>query len=219
MDGKTFVKVLQILEKEFPKWNAPVVSLMARRDSRTPYQILISTIISLRTKDEVTAEASERLFKLADNPYDMLRLSEDEIAKAIYPAGFYRNKAKTIREISRILVEKYGGDVPDTLDKLLKLPGVGRKTANLVLALSFNKPAICVDVHVHRISNRLGIVNTKTPEETEKQLMEKVPRKYWSKINDLLVAFGQTICKPVSPYCSRCPVAHLCEKNGVERHR
>ncbi|NPA17020.1 MAG: endonuclease III [Aquificae bacterium] len=219
MDGKTFVKVLQILEKEFPKWNAPVVSLMARRDSRTPYQILISTIISLRTKDEVTAEASERLFKLADNPYDMLRLSEDEIAKAIYPAGFYRNKAKTIREISRILVEKYGGDVPDTLDKLLKLPGVGRKTANLVLALSFNKPAICVDVHVHRISNRLGIVSTKTPEETEKQLMEKVPRKYWSKINDLLVAFGQTICKPVSPYCSRCPVAHLCEKNGVERHR
>ncbi|WP_456392998.1 endonuclease III domain-containing protein [Persephonella sp.] len=219
MDGKTFVKVLQILEKEFPKWNAPVVSLMARRDSRTPYQILISTIISLRTKDEVTAEASERLFKLADNPYDMLRLSEDEIAKAIYPAGFYRNKAKTIREISRILVEKYGGDVPDTLDELLKLPGVGRKTANLVLALSFNKPAICVDVHVHRISNRLGIVSTKTPEETEKQLMEKVPRKYWSKINDLLVAFGQTICKPVSPYCSRCPVAHLCEKNGVERHR
>ncbi len=219
MDGKTFVKVLQILEKEFPKWNAPVVSLMARRDSRTPYQILISTIISLRTKDEVTAEASERLFKLADNPYGMLRLSEDEIAKAIYPAGFYRNKAKTIREISRILVEKYGGDVPDTLDELLKLPGVGRKTANLVLALSFNKPAICVDVHVHRISNRLGIVSTKTPEETEKQLMEKVPRKYWSKINDLLVAFGQTICKPVSPYCSRCPVAHLCEKNGVERHR
>ncbi|WP_456381579.1 endonuclease III domain-containing protein [Persephonella sp.] len=219
MDGKTFVKVLQILEKEFPKWNAPVVSLMARRDSRTPYQILISTIISLRTKDEVTAEASERLFKLADNPYDMLRLSEDEIAKAIYPAGFYRNKAKTIREISRILVEKYGGNVPDTLDELLKLPGVGRKTANLVLALSFNKPAICVDVHVHRISNRLGIVSTKTPEETEKQLMEKVPRKYWSKINDLLVAFGQTICKPVSPYCSRCPVAHLCEKNGVERHR
>ncbi|WP_457627212.1 endonuclease III domain-containing protein [Persephonella sp.] len=219
MDGKTFVKVLQILEKEFPKWNAPVVSLMARRDSRTPYQILISTIISLRTKDEVTAEASERLFKLADNPYGMLRLSEDEIAKAIYPAGFYRNKAKTIREISRILVEKYGGNVPDTLDELLKLPGVGRKTANLVLALSFNKPAICVDVHVHRISNRLGIVSTKTPEETEKQLMEKVPRKYWSKINDLLVAFGQTICKPVSPYCSRCPVAHLCEKNGVERHR
>ncbi len=219
MDSKTFIKVLDILEKEFPKWNAPVVSLMAKREHRTPFQILISTIISLRTKDEVTAEASERLFKLADNPYDMLKLSEEEIAKAIYPAGFYRNKAKTIKEISRILVEKYNGHVPDTLEELLKLPGVGRKTANLVLALSFNKPAICVDVHVHRITNRLGFVKTKTPEETEQELMKKVPREYWNKINDLLVAFGQTICKPVSPFCSKCPVSQYCEKVGVDRHR
>ncbi len=219
MDSKTFIKVLDILEKEFPKWNAPVVSLMAKREHRTPFQILISTIISLRTKDEVTAEASERLFKLADNPYDMLKLSEEEIAKAIYPAGFYRNKAKTIKKISRILVEKYNGQVPDSLEELLKLPGVGRKTANLVLALSFNKPAICVDVHVHRITNRLGFVKTKTPEETEQELMKKVPKKYWNKINDLLVAFGQTICKPVSPFCSKCPVSQYCEKVGVDRHR
>ncbi|WP_029522438.1 endonuclease III [Persephonella sp. KM09-Lau-8] len=219
MDSKTFIKVLDILEKEFPKWNAPVVSLMAKREHRTPFQILISTIISLRTKDEVTAEASERLFKLADNPYDMLKLSEEEIAKAIYPAGFYRNKAKTIKEISRILVEKYNGHVPNSLEELLKLPGVGRKTANLVLALSFNKPAICVDVHVHRITNRLGFVKTKTPEETEQELMKKVPREYWNKINDLLVAFGQTICKPVSPFCSKCPVSQYCEKVGVDRHR
>ncbi|WP_029521370.1 endonuclease III [Persephonella sp. IF05-L8] len=219
MDSKTFIKVLDILEKEFPKWNAPVVSLMAKREHRTPFQILISTIISLRTKDEVTAEASERLFKLADNPYDMLKLSEEEIAKAIYPAGFYRNKAKTIKKISRILVEKYNGQVPDSLEELLKLPGVGRKTANLVLALSFNKPAICVDVHVHRITNRLGFVKTKTPEETEQELMKKVPREYWNKINDLLVAFGQTICKPVSPFCSKCPVSQYCEKVGVDRHR
>ena len=219
MDSKTFIKVLDILEKEFPKWNAPVVSLMAKREHRTPFQILISTIISLRTKDEVTAEASERLFKLADNPYDMLKLSEEEIAKAIYPAGFYRNKAKTIKKISRILVEKYNGQVPDSLEELLKLPGVGRKTANIVLALSFNKPAICVDVHVHRITNRLGFVKTKTPEETEQELMKKVPKKYWNKINDLLVAFGQTICKPVSPFCSKCPVSQYCEKVGVDRHR
>ncbi|WP_297455887.1 endonuclease III [Persephonella sp.] len=219
MDSKTFIKVLDILEKEFPKWNAPVVSLMAKREHRTPFQILISTIISLRTKDEVTAEASERLFKLADNPYDMLKLSEEEIAKAIYPAGFYRNKAKTIKKISQILVEKYNSQVPDILEELLKLPGVGRKTANLVLALSFNKPAICVDVHVHRITNRLGFVKTKTPEETELELMKKVPKKYWNKINDLLVAFGQTICKPISPFCSKCPVSQYCEKVGVDRHR
>ncbi|MBK3332556.1 endonuclease III [Persephonella atlantica] len=219
MDKDRFIQVLNILEKEFPKWNAPVVSLMAKRDKRTPFQILISTVISLRTKDEITAKASEKLFELADNPHDMLKLSEEEIARAIYPAGFYRNKAKTIKKISEIMVRDYEGNVPDSLEELLKLPGVGRKTANLVLALSFNKPAICVDTHVHRISNRLGFVKTKTPEETEKELMKKVPQKYWNKINDLFVAFGQTICKPVSPLCSKCPVSEMCEKVGVNKSR
>ncbi|WP_457643317.1 endonuclease III domain-containing protein [Persephonella sp.] len=219
MDSKTFIEVLKILEREFPKWNAPVVLLMAKRDRRSPFQILVSTVISLRTKDEVTAEASERLFSLADNPYDMLRLSEEQIAQAIYPAGFYRNKAKTIKEISRIIVEEYNGKVPDSLEELLKLPGVGRKTANLVLALSFKKPAICVDIHVHRITNRLGFVKTKTPEETEAELMKKLPVEWWNNVNDLLVAFGQTICRPVSPLCSKCPVSDKCEKVGVERSR
>ncbi|WP_293444890.1 endonuclease III [Persephonella sp.] len=219
MDTATFLKILDILEKEFPKWNAPVVSLMAKRDHRTPFQILVSTIISLRTKDQITAEASERLFKIAKTPEDILKLSEEEIQKAIYPAGFYKNKAKTIKKIARIIVEKYKGKVPDTLEELLKLPGVGRKTANLVLALSFGKPAICVDVHVHRITNRLGFVKTKNPEETEEQLMKKVPMEYWNRINDLLVAFGQTICKPVSPLCSKCPVEKYCEKVGVKKHR
>ncbi len=218
VDTKTFLKVLKILEKEYPKWNAPVVTLLAHH-TKDPYKVLISTIISLRTKDEVTAKASERLFKLADNPYDMVKLSEEEIAKAIYPAGFYKNKAKTILEISKTLIEKYNGKVPDKLEELLKLKGVGRKTANLVLSLGFNKPAICVDIHVHRICNRLGFVKTKTPEETEFELMKKVPKKYWSKINDLLVAFGQTICKPVSPFCSKCPVENFCEKVGVDKHR
>ncbi len=218
MDTKTCIKVLKILEKEYPKWNAPVVTLLAQH-TKDPYKVLISTILSLRTKDEVTAKASERLFKLADNPYDMVKLSEEQIEKAIYPVGFYKNKAKTILNISKELIQKYNGKVPDDLDELLKFKGVGRKTANLVLGLGFGKPAICVDVHVHRICNRMGYVKTKTPEETEMELRKKLPKEYWIKINDLLVAFGQTICKPVSPLCSKCPVEKFCEKVGVEKHR
>jgi len=218
VDTKTCIKVLKILEKEYPKWNAPVVTLLAQH-TKDPYKVLISTILSLRTKDEVTAKASERLFKLADNPYDMVKLSEEQIEKAIYPVGFYKNKAKTILNISKELIQKYNGKVPDDLDELLKFKGVGRKTANLVLGLGFGKPAICVDVHVHRICNRMGYVKTKTPEETEMELRKKLPKEYWIKINDLLVAFGQTICKPVSPLCSKCPVEKFCEKVGVEKHR
>ncbi len=218
MDTKTCIKVLKILEKEYPKWNAPVVTLLAQH-TKDPYKVLISTILSLRTKDEVTAKASERLFKLADNPYDMVKLSEEQIEKAIYPVGFYKNKAKTILNISKEIIHKYNGKVPDDLDELLKFKGVGRKTANLVLGLGFGKPAICVDVHVHRICNRMGYVKTKTPEETEMELRKKLPKEYWIKINDLLVAFGQTICKPVSPLCSKCPVEKFCEKVGVEKHR
>ena len=218
MQTEEFIKVLKILEKEFPKWKAPVVSLMAQQ-TKDPFRILISTIISLRTKDEVTAEASRRLFYVAKTPEEISKLSEEEIAKLIYPAGFYKNKAKTIKEISKIILEKYNGKVPDTLEELLKFKGVGRKTANLVLSEGFNKPAICVDVHVHRISNRLGFIKTKTPEETEFALMKKLPEKYWNKINKLLVGFGQTICKPVSPYCSKCPVKKFCQKVGIKNSR
>jgi endonuclease-3 len=218
MDKETFVKVLDIIEKEKEKWNPPVVSLVGKR-TKDPYKVLISTLISLRTKDEVTEKASSRLFSLADNPYDMLKLTEEEIAKAIYPAGFYRNKAKTIKNISKQIVERYGGKVPDTLEELLSFKGVGRKTANLVLSEGFGKPAICVDIHVHRISNRLGIVKSKNPEETEKQLMEKIPKEHWNRINENLVAFGQTVCKPVSPFCSKCPVSQYCEKHGVKKYR
>ncbi|RUM47051.1 MAG: endonuclease III [Hydrogenothermus sp.] len=218
MDTKTFLKVLETLEKEFPKWNAPVVSLLAEK-TRDPYKVLISTIISLRTKDEITAESSKRLFEKADNPYDMVKLSEEEIASLIYPAGFYKNKAKQIKQISKEIIEKYNGKVPDTLEELLKFKGVGRKTANLVLSEGFGKPAICVDIHVHRICNRLGFVKTKTPEETEFKLMKKVPKEYWNKINKLLVAFGQTICKPISPFCSKCPVENYCKKIRVDKHR
>lgn len=218
MDTKTFLKVLEILEKEFLKWNAPVVSLLAEK-TRDPYKVLISTIISLRTKDEITAESSKRLFEKVDNPYDMVKLSEEEIASLIYPAGFYKNKAKQIKQISKKIIEKYNGKVPDALEELLKFKGVGRKTANLVLSEGFGKLAICVDIHVHRICNRLGFVKTKTPEETEFKLMKKVPKEYWNKINKLLVAFGQTICKPISPFCSKCPVENYCKKIRVDKHR
>ncbi len=218
MDTKTFIKVLKILEEEFPKWNAPVVSLISQQ-SKDPFKVLISTIISLRTKDEITAEVSKRLFNVADTPEKIANLSEKEIEKLIYPAGFYKNKAKIIKQISTKIHNEYGGKVPDNMEELLKFKGVGRKTANLVLSEGFNKDAICVDTHVHRISNRLGFIQTRTPEETEFALMEKVPKDYWKKINKLLVAFGQSICKPVSPICSKCKVAHLCEKKNVKKHR
>ena len=218
MQTQEFIKVLEILEKEFPKWKAPVVSLMAQQ-TKDPFKVLISTIISLRTKDETTAKASKKLFSVASTPEEIAKLSEEEIAKLIYPAGFYKNKAKTIKEVSKIIIEKYDGKVPDKLEELLKFKGVGRKTANLVLSEGFGKPAICVDIHVHRISNRLGFVKTKTPEETEFALMEKLPEKYWNKINKLLVGFGQTICKPVSPYCSKCPVENLCKKKNIKTFR
>lgn len=213
-----YLAVLEILSGEYPKWNAPVVTLIAHH-SNDPFRVLISTILSLRTKDETTAEASGRLFSLADTPQAMIALSQETIERAIFPVGFYRNKAAQILQICRRLIDEFAGRVPDDLDTLMTFKGVGRKTANLVVALGFNKPAICVDVHVHRISNRLGFVRTKTPEETEMALRKKIPVDRWNGINDLLVAFGQTLCKPVSPFCSQCPVAHLCERKGVKKSR
>jgi endonuclease-3 len=189
------------------------------QDSRDPFHVLISCLISLRTKDKVTAEASARLFRLARTPRVMLALSPARIAHAIYPAGFYRTKARTIKSICRTLLEKHGGKVPDDLETLLSLTGVGRKTANLVITVGFGKPGICVDTHVHRISNRLDIVNTRTPEETEFALRQLLPRRHWISYNDLLVTFGQNVCKPISPLCSTCPIESLCPRIGVGKHR
>ncbi len=197
---------------------APVVTLIANRGG-SPFEILVSTVLSLRTKDEVTSGASARLFKKAKTPKRMLALSEKQIADLIYPVGFYPTKAKQLRQISRILMEKYGGRVPDDLGELLALPGVGRKTANLVLIEAFGQDAICVDTHVHRISNRVGMVITKTVEETENALKKRLPQSQWKTYNELLVSFGQTICGPVSPFCSHCPFDSVCPKKNVNRSR
>jgi len=210
--------MVRTLQRTSRLWNPTAVSAVAQ-DSRDPFQVLISCLISLRTKDAVTAEASARLFRLARTPRTMGDLPAAKIAQAIYPAGFYRTKAKTIKSLCRTLMEKYSGKVPDDMETLLALKGVGRKTANLVLTIGFGKPGICVDTHVHRISNRLGIVQTKTPEQTETALRQVLPPRYWILYNDLLVTFGQNVCKPISPLCTICLVNALCPQIGVGKHR
>lgn len=179
---------------------------------KNPYLVLIACILSLRTNDKTTYPATLRMLELAKTPKEMKNVSQEELAKAIYPVGFYENKAKQIIELSKIIDEELNGQVPDEIEDLIKFKGVGRKTANLVLSLGFNKPAICVDVHVHRIFNRLGYIKTKTPEETEFALREKLPQKYWIDINTLLVTHGQNVCKPVKPKCLECPIAGYCAK-------
>ena len=196
----------------------PAVTIVSQREGN-PFKVLISCILSLRTQDRTTGAASERLFALADTPEKMMVLPCDTIEKAIYPVGFYRTKSAHILEICRILDTEYGGNVPDEIDELLKLKGVGRKTANLVVTLGYGKPGICVDTHVHRICNRWGYVVTRTPEETEFALREKLPKEYWIVINDLLVTFGQNQCSPLSPRCSTCRLAHLCDRVGVGKSR
>ena len=184
-----------------------------------PFETLISCLLSLRTKDSTTEAASARLFALARTPQAMLRLTPRKIERAIFPVGFYRTKARTVLEISRTLVERHAGEVPGDLESLLALKGVGRKTANLVITLAFRRYGICVDTHVHRISNRWGYVRTKTPDQTEMALRSRLPRRHWRVYNDLLVAFGQNLCHPTSPWCSRCPVADRCARVGVTRSR
>lgn len=210
--------IISTLTVAAEQWNEPIVTELTRT-TRDPYKVLISTIISLRTKDDVTREASKRLFDSAETPYDMVRLTPEDIEKAIFPAGFYRNKAQVILDASETIINQYGGRVPDDIDELLTIRGVGRKTANLVVTMGYGKPGICVDTHVHRISNRLGYVHTKTPVETEFALREKLPEKYWIIYNDLLVTFGQNLCKPISPLCSQCPIHDHCLRVGVSRSR
>ncbi len=218
MDQADLPEAFRRLRQAAKAWTVPIVSYMAHHGA-TPYEILIASLLSARTLDTVTAVIAPRLFELANTPQQMVQLSEDEIEKAIHGVAFSETKARQIIALSRILLEQYGGDVPEDLDKLDELPGVGRKIANLVITDAFDKPGICVDTHVHRITNRWGYVHTKTPDETELALREKLPRRYWHEINALLVALGQNVCRPTIPSCSVCPVYEFCERVGVTKRR
>ncbi|MDR3173137.1 MAG: endonuclease III [Treponema sp.] len=211
--------IVRALEKWRGDLEDPSVTTVAEQYSRDPWAVLVSTILSLRTKDEVTLAASARLLKEAPGPAELYRLGEEAVARLAYPAGFYRTKAANLKKIAAILLDKYDGKVPSDMDELLALPGVGRKTANLVLIEAFDLPGICVDVHVHRICNRAGWLESKSPEETEMALRDRLPRRYWKGINALLVLYGQQTCRPVSPYCSRCVISGHCRRNGVEKSR
>jgi len=219
MNTTTIQKVLRILRREVRHWKVPAVGLVAEQAADRPFETLVSTMLSLRTKDDVTERASRRLLSRAPTPQTIAALPAPEIETLIYPAGFYHTKAKNLRETARILLRDYGGKVPRKMEELLKLPGVGRKTANLVITVGYGGYGICVDTHVHRISNRWAYVKTRTPAETESALRARLPRRYWRTYNDLLVTFGQNLCQPVSPRCSQCPVARHCKKVGVSRHR
>jgi len=209
--------IVTILKRENKKYIVPIVTIVSM--TKSPFMVLISCLLSLRTKDKVTAEASNRLFKLANNPEKMLGLSIKNIEKAIYPVGFYKTKSKRIKGICKSLLNDYEGVVPNEIDELLKLNGVGRKTANLTVTLGYGKLGICVDTHVHRISNRLGLVKTKTPEQTEFALRKKLPQKHWLIYNDLLVTYGQNLCVPISPWCSKCKIFKYCKRVGVKKSR
>jgi endonuclease-3 len=208
------VKTLQSVYKD----DVPSVTKIAKEE-KDPFLVLIGCILSLRTKDEVTEAAMDRLTHRARTPQEILALPVQELERIIYPVGFYRTKARTIQEISRTVLEKYSGKVPHTMDQLLSFKGVGRKTANIVLTEGFNKAGIAVDTHVHRISNRLGVVSTRNPNQTEDALRTVLPRKYWKIYNMLLVTHGKRTCAPLSPFCSRCPIYAFCKRVGVPRSR
>ena len=215
MRSEDIHQVVKILKHEIRRWPVPALAKYVE----TPFTVLIACILSLRTQDRTTLASSDRLFKIATTPESMLAVPVRKIERVIYPVSFYRTKARTIHAICEQLLSRYDGEVPSDLDELLALPGVGRKTANIVVTLGFEKPGIAVDTHVHRISNRLGYVRTRSPEKTEMSLRRKLPPRYWIVFNDLLVAYGQNLCKPVSPHCSTCNIATYCKRVGVRTSR
>ena len=202
--------VNRILKREYEAHNAPIIELI-QAQTNSPFKVLVGTILSARTKDETTAAAVRKLFKVVNTPADLKKLPQKKLEKLIFPVGFYRIKAKHLRQLPDVLDKEFDGKIPDTIEDLCKLPGVGRKTANLVVTVAFNKYGICVDVHVHRITNRLGLIKTKTPLETEMKLREILPKRYWKSWNSYIVSFGQTRCRPVSPQCADCPVRKFCD--------
>jgi endonuclease-3 len=218
LDNRRLPWVMRRLREHLAEVEPPVVTLIAQQ-ARDPFRVLVSTILSARTRDEVTARASARLFEVAADPEAVAALPTRRLERLIFPVGFYRTKARNLKEACRVLVERWEGGVPDSIEELVELPGVGRKTANLVLIEGFGKPAICVDTHVHRITNLWGYVETATPEETEMALRRTLPRRYWRDLNRLLVSFGQHTCVPLSPRCSACPIEERCPRIGVVRSR
>ena len=216
--NKNIDQVIKILRQEMKDLPDPSVTLVGKR-WKSPFLVLISCILSLRTKDETTLPASERLFQLAETPERMVKLRASQIEKAVYPVGFYKTKARNILGICRDIIQQFDGKVPDDIDTLMTMKGVGRKTANLVLTEGFGIPAMCVDTHVHRISNRFGYILTKTPEETEFALRKKLPKKHWMDYNALLVTWGQNRCRPISPVCSQCGVKKYCQRKNVTTSR
>lgn len=218
MTNRHIHAVLAELRRVVRQWPTPAVGIIAR-ETRDPFRILVACVLSLRTKDATTAAASARLFALATTPRTLSRLTPEAIERAIYPVAFYRTKARSLRALSAELISRFHGTVPDTIDDLLSLPGVGRKTANLVVTLGFGVPGICVDTHVHRITNRWGYVATRAPDETEQVLRRKLPRRNWIELNDLLVPYGQFLCTPTSPFCSRCSITRWCRQTAVTRRR
>lgn len=211
-------KVYAILKREAVHYQVPVVDLV-KMQTNDPFKVLITTLLSARTKDQTTLVAAQRLFGKVKNFGDLSKLSQKELEQLIYPVGFYKTKAKHLKQLPLAIAEKFNNTIPQTVEELIQLPGVGRKTANLVVAVAFEKPGMCVDTHVHRIINRLGYVKTKNPYETEMALRKKLPMQYWEKINSLLVAFGQHLCTPVSPKCSVCPIFKYCIRVGVVKSR
>lgn len=213
------IRIIEVLRKATKRMGQPASFLIVDKYGKDPYLVLISCLLSLRTKDTVSFPASVRLFEYAKTPEQMLKVPVSTIEKLIYPTGFYRRKARLLHEVSADLIKRFNSEVPADLDELLSIKGVGRKTANLVLGVAFDIPAICVDTHVHKVSNRLGLVKTKTTDETEQALMKLLPKDYWIEFNHLIVLWGQNICVPISPFCSKCAIAPLCPRVGVTKHR
>ena len=217
MNTKEIDIVMTTLSKFFEKYETPTVRATSQK--RDPFQTLVSCLLSLRTQDKNTEKASSSLFSVANTPQEIVKLPQEKLEKLIFSSGYYRNKAKSIKHVSKVLIEEHNGKVPDTEEELLAIKGIGRKTANIVLCFAFNKNVIPVDTHLNRIPNRLGWVKTKNPEETEFALMEVIPKKYWRELNTLLIKFGKNICQPISPHCSKCPINKHCKKVGVEKSR
>ncbi|MFH1270856.1 MAG: endonuclease III [Nanoarchaeota archaeon] len=210
-------KIMKILLKEFKPYAKPTVRQTS--ETKNPFKTLISCLLSLRTQDKNTAKASASLFKVANTPEEIAKLPIKKLEKLIFSSGHYKKKARTLKHVSQILIKKYNSKVPKTKETLLSIKGIGPKTANIVLSFAYEKNVIAVDTHVHRIPNRLGLVKTKTPEQTEIELMKIFPKKYWKEINTTLILFGKNICVPISPKCSTCPIKKLCQRVGVERSR